>query len=482
MQRFGLRAKFIVLIVSLLVIIFALITFALVRLNTGTLRSNLLNDSKSFASLATEPIGKTFLTYKDSGHIRIGENIQRFTDLDSNVTNVIIVDTSGKVQFAQRETGIKSIPATQAASFKPVYIYDDHRDLKQVIVPFFEDFGSHRFSMVYEISSAEVQASIQQFVLSILFFVLIALIFSIGITYFLINQLFILPIRRVSRQAMAISAGQLDQQIELDRDDEISDLARSVNTMADSLKDDIAKLTETDKLKTEFMIIASHNLRTPLSVINGYLEQADDLNSVDGLKEVINVIATRSKQLGVFAEDVLTISSIEAGRSLLGFQATGLEDFLKNIAEEFVPSAKQKDVNFNSSINVGHSQAKISAAHLRSSIWNLLDNALKFTKQGGNIEFTARIEGDEVVVVIKDTGIGISSQEIPKLFTKFHRGTDIMQYDYEGTGIGLYATKLVVEQHGGSVDVESVLDQGSSFTVRLPLVKGIVEPPNKDEA
>jgi signal transduction histidine kinase len=441
-----------------------------VRLNSGTLRANLLNDSKSFAALATEPIGKTFLTYKDSGNIPIGDNIHRFTDLDTNITNVMIVDTSGKVVFSQNKTEVKTIPEDQAASFQPVYLYDGNNNLKQVVSPFFEDYGTHRYSMVYEVTTTEVQASIRQFLLSIMVFIALALVVSVTLTYLLINRMFIDPIRRVSRQAMAISAGQLDQQIEVDRDDEISDLAKSVNAMAQSLKDDITKLRETDRLKTEFMIIASHNLRTPLSVINGYLEQSEDLNTVEELRKAISVIAGRSKQLGVFAEDILTISSIEAGRNLPGLQPTVFADYMQALADEFKPIAEQKGLKFESDIQSGIYRVNISAPHFRSAVWNLLDNALKFTDKNGSIHVTVETEDHNAIVRVKDSGIGISKEEQPKVFTKFHRGTDIMNSQYEGTGIGLYATKLVVEKHDGSVSLKSEVGKGSTFTIKLPLV------------
>ena len=470
MRRVGLGAKFISLIACLLIVIFSLVTIVLVRLNTNSLRSNLINDSKAFAALATEPIGKTFLTYQDSGRIRIKEAVQRFTDLDMDISNVTIVDTNGVSKFSQDKDKFTRLSPEQAASFEPQYIYTGHHNLSQVIQPFIEDFGAHRYSLVYDISSQKVQAAVTHVITTILFFVLMSLIISIGLSYMAISYLFINPLKRVSRQAVAISGGQLDQQIRLYSDDEISDLAKSVNTMAQSLKDDIAKLKETDRLKTEFMIIASHNLRTPLSVINGYLEQAEDVNNLDGMRNVLNVIGTRSKQLGVFAEDILMISSIEAGRDLLGFEPMNLHEFLKAIAAEFKQSAEQKGIDFKISLNTQEHHANISPAHMRSAIWNLLDNALKFTKKGGSIEFGSSIEGNKAKIYVKDTGIGIAVNEIPKLFTKFHRGTDLIQYEYEGTGIGLYASKLVVDQHKGKIKIESELGKGSTFTITLPLL------------
>jgi signal transduction histidine kinase len=98
---------------------------------------------------------------------------------------------------------------------------------------------------------------------------------------------------------------------------------------------------------------------------------------------------------------------------------------------------------------------------------NLLENAFKFTKEG-SVTFKATADDKFVTLQVIDTGIGIAAEEIPKLFTKFHRGTSLMRYDYEGTGIGLYLTKLIIDNHQGTIDVESHEGKGTTFTIKLP--------------
>jgi two-component system phosphate regulon sensor histidine kinase PhoR len=107
--------------------------------------------------------------------------------------------------------------------------------------------------------------------------------------------------------------------------------------------------------------------------------------------------------------------------------------------------------------------------HLRSAIYNLLDNALKFTAEQGQIELSLAHVADAIQIVTKDNGVGIAPEEINKLFTKFHRGTSTLNYNYEGTGIGLYLTKLIITEHGGTIAVQSELGKGSTFTITLPL-------------
>lgn len=468
-RRLGLRAKFIVLIVVLFSLIFGVMAAVLIRQNSNSLRDDLNTKSKQFATLATTPIGNAFLTYQDSGQIKITQQIQSFTDLNHEIADVAVVDTAGMVVFNQHDKQSIRLDTQTASSFTPVYDYNRNGIIERIIIPLLEDNSSHRYNLVYLVSSASIEATIKQTETSILLFALFGLAASAIITYLLISRLFVNPLQDVSRQALLISAGQFGEQIKINHRDEVGDLATAVNTMANSLKSNIIKLQETDRLKSEFMMITSHNLRTPLAIINGYLEQVSRLKLEPKLRQMLDTIAISSKRLAAFAEDTLTISQIEAGQNVVFKQPTELTAFLHTVADDFVVLAKQKDLQFISQIETGAAVAEISPSLIRSALWNLLDNALKFTDAGGQIELTAEISGTHVLITIADSGIGIAKDEIPKLFTKFHRGTGTLAYNYEGTGIGLYATKLVIERHDGTIQVASQLGKGTTFTISLPL-------------
>jgi signal transduction histidine kinase len=109
---------------------------------------------------------------------------------------------------------------------------------------------------------------------------------------------------------------------------------------------------------------------------------------------------------------------------------------------------------------------------MRSALGNILDNAIKFNKEDGAVTVRASAADGALTFVVADTGIGIRPEEMPKLFTKFHRGTSTLNYDYEGAGIGLYLTKLIIDKHGGRIDVESQTGKGATFTVHLPVMRG----------
>lgn len=475
MRRWSIRVRFLLVLVCLLLAVFGAITLLIVRQNTHTLKDNLIGQSKSFAALATQPIGDAFVLYRDSGTINIQRQVQHFTELDTDINQVEIIDSSGQVQFMADSHNKIKVSSNQASSLTSSNIYDRNHNLVGIIQPYIESFGIHRYAVIYGISYESVNHNIQSIVDGILILSAAILLFSLVVWYFLINQLFLKPVAQLSQLALVISHGDLNRPIRLARRDEIGDLALAVDTMAGSLKADITKLKEVDKLKNEFMMITSHNLRTPLTIINSYLEQISTMNPPKELKGLLEPIGLNAMRLGGFAEDVLTVSTLEAGQDILHKRPTELRPVLETVAKEFTGLAKQKQLHFTSDIST-RATVDLSRQHFRSAIWNLLDNAYKFTADGGLVNLSARDVDGQVEITVKDSGIGIRQSELPKLFTKFHRGTDTMQYDYEGTGIGLYIAKLIIEQHGGHITVDSREGKGSTFRVTLPTMPVPVKP------
>lgn len=474
-RRFGLQARFIGLILILLTTIFAVIAFVLIDINTNSLRSDLQDRSKAFATLATTPIGNAYQTYQDSGTYLIGKQISSFQALDPTIANISIVDLSGNVVFSM-DGSPESVSARDAGAFDPVYKYQAGT-VSRIIYPYIGASGRHSNAIVYDISSAEIDMEVHQLEQSILLYSIIGLVASAVVTYVFINRMFLRPIKQLRDQAMVIAAGHYDGQIPHDRHDEIGDLAGSVNQMAESLKADIQKLKEVDQIKTEFMMIASHNLRTPLTVINGYLEMAKTQALSEELRMMLQSIEANSQRLGIFAEDLLMISGIESGQKIFTSERMSVNDLLSSTIKEFTVLAEEKKVALRSHVETEHAEIFGSKPHLRGAVWNLLDNALKFTKEGGTIDLKLTRIDNNIQISVTDTGAGIPPEEISKLFTKFHRGTSTLTYNYEGTGIGLYVTKLIVTEHHGTIAVTSEPGKGSTFTIILPVAEETEKEP-----
>lgn len=465
----GLRARFLALLICLLMIVFGAVTYVIVHENTSTLRDNLVSQSKSFAALATKPIGDIFLLYHESGTIRIQQQIDHFTSLDPNINKVDVVDTSGKSLFSSNNQQPQKISTKAAISLDPTYIYDSKGHITTIVQPYIENFGIHRYGIAYGVSYASVDQTIRTTISFIMVISISLLLVLLIVSYVLIDRIFLQPVAYVSRMALIISRGDLSKQIQLARKDEIGDLAAAVDTMANSLKADIAKLKEVDELKNEFLIIASHNLRTPLTVIKSYIEELDNLHEGDDWRKIIDPIKTSVIRLDGFAEDLLTISTFEAGENILHPEPIEMKPVLAAVAEEFSVMAKEKGLHFTTSLEA-NGWASLSRSHFRNALWNLLDNAHKFTDKDGSVSLKSSISDGHFNITVTDTGTGIPPSEIPHLFTKFHRATDLLTYNYEGTGIGLYIAKLIVEKHGGTIGVESIEGRGSAFTISLPLI------------
>ena len=467
MRRFRLRARFLFVLIVLLLAVFLAITLVIVRENTHTLRTSLVDQSKSFAALATQPIGDAYVTYSTSGTIRIKQEIDGFTALDADISQVEIIDTTGHRLFTDTDAPQIPVSTAAASAVTRTYLYDGRGTVVGIVEPYLEGFAIHRYNVVYGISYHRVDRDIQKIVTLVISLSTAILLVSLFVWYVLINRLFLRPVSRISQDALAISKGDLNRKMRLGRNDEIGDLAAAVDTMASSLKADITKLQEVDRLKSEFLMITSHNLRTPLTIIQGYLEELKRAEPAQDVQEMVEPIATNVLRLQGFAEDVLTISTIETGQEDERREIQAIGPILERVASDFGTLCVQKKLQFTAAVATS-AWVSLDKSHFHSAIWNLLDNAYKFTAEGGSIGLNVTTTDDKVQISVTDTGIGISAAEIPKLFTKFHRGTDTLTYDYEGTGIGLYISKLIVEQHGGGISVNSAEGKGSTFTIWLP--------------
>lgn len=467
-MRTTIRTQLLIINTLALIILFGSMSAYLVISSTHTLRTRLKDEVRSFTTLATAPIGDSYSVYGSSGTGKVHEIIRSYIQDNATITNVAIVDLSGSTLYNYDERQAKAtVSSEQAGTFTPIYITDSG-NLTQAIIPYFGAAGSHSYSIVYTISSDAINNAIRQEAISLLAFSLLSLIITSAVTFAAISYFILRPLKKVSDQAAIISSGNLEQQIEAKGSNEIAQLAQAVNAMAESLKASITKLQEIDKVKSEFMAITSHNLRTPLTIINSYLESIAQYNTVEELKKAFGRIAESVKRLDDFAEDVITISRYELGEGKDNRETVAVRELVENIVAEVSPTAEMHELQFSYTITTD-AVVRIGKPYLRSAILNILDNAIKFTPKGGQVDLAVTQQNASVSISVTDTGIGIDPEEVPKLFTKFHRGTSVTTYDYEGTGIGLYASKIIIEAAGGTITVDTKKDSGSTFTITLPV-------------
>jgi signal transduction histidine kinase len=230
--------------------------------------------------------------------------------------------------------------------------------------------------------------------------------------------------------------------------------------------------------KAEFLAKMTHELRTPLNAVIGYsqilLEDAEHEGDCGGLAD-LNKIHTAGQHLLKLVNEILDLSKIEAGKMELDLEETDLAGLLREITESIKPAIENNGNEFVCLIPSDLGTALCDASRFQNMTGQLLDNAAKFT-QNGKVKFLAKRQygaaGDQLIVDVIDTGIGIASDQISNLFEKFTVGDDSSTSKYGGTGLGLALSQKLCRLMGGEVSVESELGKGSRFTVRVPLVSG----------
>jgi len=235
---------------------------------------------------------------------------------------------------------------------------------------------------------------------------------------------------------------------------------------------DITHLKELDRIKSEFVSVVSHDIRSPLTTIRGYMELLGRVGPLtprqaEFLARVEQSMTTITDLIG----DLLDTGRIEAGLDQEE-ALVQLEDVVERGIEAIRLSAEAKQHTLSCDIAPGLPPLMGNARRLEQLVTNLLSNAIKYTPQGGKIQVMLKAEGLYLMLRVTDNGIGVPPEEQPHIFDKFYRVQSAATADIGGTGLGLSIVKSVVERHGGRVWVESAPGQGSTFIVLLPMQPG----------
>jgi signal transduction histidine kinase len=232
----------------------------------------------------------------------------------------------------------------------------------------------------------------------------------------------------------------------------------------------VARLQALDAAKTDFMATVSHELRTPLTSISGYVELMRDAGPgevSEAQLRMLEVIGRNTRRLRELVEDILTLSRIEAG----GFRSEPGDMDLAEVIERVVtaagPAAAKASVGLHTEVR-GPLPLLGDGVQLERVLANLLGNAVKFTPAEGTVTVRAAWEAGEAVLVVADTGMGIPAGEQQALFVRFFRATNAIRHAVPGTGLGLAICRKIVDNHGGSIVVDSTENIGTTVTVRLP--------------
>lgn len=278
------------------------------------------------------------------------------------------------------------------------------------------------------------------------------------------------PVRTINETAKEFASGKFDVRLETNEgsDDEINELAGSINDM-------IAEVAATDKLKNDFISTVSHELRTPLTAIKGWGEMLKELDGEDRelSRRGTEVIISESERLSQLVEELLDFSRMQNGTMTLRLEKT---DVLAELDEAiFVFKERSKRDGIELIYNVPETPAPMMADpnRIKQVFVNILDNAFKYTKQGGTVEVEAVCSENTLTINFSDNGCGISAEDLPNVKKKFYKAN----LKVRGSGIGLAVVDEIIKLHNGVFEINSELDVGTTVTVALPIIKTNTEEP-----
>lgn len=268
----------------------------------------------------------------------------------------------------------------------------------------------------------------------------------------------VIPVRQMCDTAARYAEGDFRERIEKTSDDEIGELAEAINYMAKELEN-------SDKMKNEFISSVSHELRTPLTAIKGWsetvLEMPDDPETI---QKAMKVITGETERLSDMVEELLDFSRIQDGRFTLQKEVCDILAELGDAVLIYTERAKSLGLKLEYYEPEMLPFVYGDRARLRQVFINIIDNAIKYSNPGGTVSIEAYEKKGEIVVLISDTGVGISNDDLPKIKTKFYKAN----HTRRGSGIGLAVASEIVEMHGGNLIINSELGKGTTVMITLP--------------
>ena len=321
---------------------------------------------------------------------------------------------------------------------------------------------------------------------------LIALLLAIAAAL-VIERSIVLPVHRLRAAAQKLGLGDLSARAPSKEAGEIGDLAKAFNAMATRIEEREQRLNELDRLKSEFVSSVSHELKTPLTTIKvlAHLLQRAGLKEAERLDYAKTIAGECDRQID-FVVNLLDLSRIESGVFKFRNARVDINKLLASCVEVERYRAKSAGLTLSTDVELDLPPVQGDFEALRRVIHGLIDNAIKYTPEGGEVKVAAAHRDANVEISVEDSGRGIAASDLPHVFEKFYRSDEVSAAEDEtappgtaapGAGLGLYLAKHIVEQSGGQITVASRLGQGTIFTVLLPVfVANGNSSPTKEKA
>ncbi|MAB68003.1 MAG: two-component sensor histidine kinase [Bacteroidetes bacterium] len=277
-------------------------------------------------------------------------------------------------------------------------------------------------------------------------------------------------LRHVSETVKSFEQGQLERRVKVNSNDEVGLLGASFNQMADTLVSNMDEIKQIDKLRRELVANVSHDLRSPLASIQGYLEtiqQKEPSINPEDRSKYYEIVLRNTKKLGTLIEELFELSKFDAQDVQPEMEPVSMAELAQDLVQQFKPLAEQKGITLKAVLSDEHTNLVYAdIALMERAISNLIDNALKHTPAGGTVSIISTNDKENVSFTISDTGKGIAEENIQRIFDRFYQ-EDPSRTVGSGAGLGLSIAQKILELHGSKLSVESKSGNGTTFSFVL---------------
>ena len=443
-------------------------------------------EQKLNRTLAQEMVPRFEPLLKDSiDRAGIRAKIQDMTGINRRI-EIYLLDRQGtvKASFASPSTTIEQktidmgpIRRFMAADDLPI-LGDDPRqngEHKPFSVAHIEIMGRDH-CYLYVILGSEQYASVAGMIGDS--YIIQGALTGLGLILLVVAGVGLLLFRRLTQRlrhmqdvVAAFERGNFDERIEEGADDEIGQLAACFNRMADTLDETMEELRQADRMRRELVANVSHDLRSPLASIQGYLETVhmkDGALAPDERQRYVKTALRNAQRLSDLVGELFELSKLETEQVEPSVEPFPIAELVQDVVMQYEPQAEEQCIDLQAELPERHARVEADIGLVERALSNLIDNAIHYTPDGGAVRVRVTNEHNDVCVAVTDTGPGIPEDDLPHIFERFYRVDKSRDRDKGGAGLGLAITKTILDLHDRTLEVDSTVGEGTTFRFRLP--------------
>lgn len=383
-------------------------------------------------------------------------------DLDGNVIIESDYDSSGILKNSRLVEDFD--PGTFGSSYYTIgdFFGELEEDHLSVLSPVNYNYRVRGYIVIH--TKMSLLTAQKEQVLNIMYVTLAALWLLCFFALVVIVSYIYYPMKKITKASSEYAAGNLTYKIDLHSEDEFGKLANSMNYMAH-------ELNEMEEYERKFVANISHDFRSPLTSIKGYVEaMMDGTIPVELQEKYFQIVLFETDRLKKLTEELLTLNSFGSKRGMLDITTFDINAIIKNTAASFEGQCRERKISIELLFEAAHQPVKADMGKIQQVLYNLLDNAIKFSNDNSTIEVETTVKHEKVFVSVKDHGTGIPKDSQKKIWERFYKYDSSRGKDKRGTGLGLAIVKEIIQTHGEHINVISTEGVGTEFIFSLPKV------------